>query len=141
MIDYCSLYIRSDDHADLPMNFFINASQLEVDFVDNESPERRASFERLRKKGVHKRAGLPRYHWSFNSEGHVEGFDVYEHLIWILSQISPSYVLSEMHGAGFECQLQFAWVGNGTGGGPLVTPQIAQLLVHHNINLQFGFYV
>ena len=141
MNDYCSLHIRSDVHGVLPDNFLRNSNSVEVVFTDNESPERRASFERLRKKGVFKRAGLPRYHWTFSSDGHVEGFDVYEHVAWVLKQLNPDRLLSELQGAGFECLLQFFWVSNGTGGGPLVTPQVAELLARHDVGLQFGFYV
>jgi hypothetical protein len=141
MTDYCSLHIRSDVHSALPENFLRDPNAVEIVFTDNESPERRASFERLRRKGVFKRAGLPRYHWTFSSEGHVEGFDVYEHLAWVLNQVHPDCLLSKLQSAGFECLLQFFWVGNGTGGGPLVTPQIAELLARHGVGLQFGFYV
>ncbi len=141
MTDFCSLHVRSDVHAQLPANFLRSPATVEITFTDNESPERRASFERLRKKGVLKRAGLPRYHWTFSSEGHVEGFDVYKHLVWVLDQIHPGGLLSQLQDAGFECLLQFYWEGNGTGGGPLVTLQIAELLVRHNVSLQFGFYL
>lgn len=141
MTDFCSLHVRSDVHAELPAGFLRSRKKIDVVFTDNESPERRASFDRLRRSGAFQRVNPPRYHWWFSSDGFVEGFDVYRHLLWVLDQIQPKFLLSQLKDAGFECWLQFYWEGNGTGGGPLVTPQIAELLVRHNVSLQFGFYL
>ncbi|MBG9386649.1 hypothetical protein [Caenimonas aquaedulcis] len=141
MTDFCSLHIRSDVHAKLPEGFLKSRRKFQIVFEDNESPERLACFDRLARKGVHKRVGLPRYQWTFSSEGFVNGFDVYEHLRWVLDQVHADFLLSQLQNLGFQCLLQFYWEGNGTGGGPLVTPQIAELLVQHSVGLQFGFYL
>jgi hypothetical protein len=141
MTEFCSLHIRSNVHAELPADFLKSRTMQEIIFTDNESPERRASFDRLARKGVIKRVELPRYHWTFSSEGYVEGFDIYRHLVWVLDQIRPGFLLSQLREAGFEFLLQFYWESNGTGGGPLVTLQIAELLVRHSVSLQFGFYL
>jgi hypothetical protein len=58
----------------------------------------------------------------------------------VLDQIDTGIRLSQLRDAGFECSLQFFWESNGTGGGPLVTLQVAELLVRHSVDLQFGFY-
>ncbi|MEN5178308.1 hypothetical protein ABE501_00890 [Comamonas testosteroni] len=138
MKDYCALHIRSDTKSELPRNFL--ERKLEIIFTDNESPERIASFDRLAAKGVFKRKDLPRYHWVFSSEGAVDGFDVYKHISWVLDQINPEFSLTRLRNLGFEFLLQFYWESNGTGGGPLITSELAELLVQHNVNLQFGFY-
>ena len=139
MTDFCSLHICSNVHADLPADFW-ETRELVISFTDNETPERRASFARLAKKGVVRRTNLPRYHWTFSSEGVVEGFDVYEHLAWVLGQIRSNHLLSDLQNLGYESWLQFYWESNGTGAGPLVTLQAAELLVRHGASLQFGFY-
>lgn len=140
MADYCSIHIRSDVRPELPENF-LRDGMIEVRYTDNESPDRQASFHRLAKSGIVKRLDLPRYHWTFKSEGFVEGFDVYQHVSWILKQIHPPYTIPQLNELGFECLLQFYWEGNGTGGGPLVTPELGTLLMENNIGLQFGFYL
>jgi hypothetical protein len=140
MTDFCSLHIRSDVHGELPIGFLRKSNKMYLFFVDNESPERRASFSRVRKRGGAHTAP-PRYHWSFSSEGHVEGFDVMKHLTWVLDQVQPGFLLSHLEDAGYQYWLQFFWEGNGTGGGPNVTAEIASLLVRHKANLVFGFYL
>ena len=140
MTDFCSLHVRSDVHGELPVGFLRKSKKIALLFVDNESPERRASFSRLRKKGgVH--TAPPRYHWSFSSDGYVDGFDVMKHLTWVLDRVQTGYLLSQLADAGYQCWLQFYWEGNGTGGGPTVTSEIAALLVLHKVDLQFGFYL
>lgn len=140
MTDFCSLHIRSDVHAKLPTGFLKRHKKIDLLFVDNESPERRASFSRLRKKGL-AHTTPPRYHWSLSSDGFVEGFDVMKHLTWVLDRVQPGFLLSQLKDAGYQCWLQFYWEGNGTGGGPNVTSEIAALLVLHKADLQFGFYL
>ena len=139
MADYCSLHISSNVQAELPVDFW-QTGELGVSFTDNETPERRASFARLAKKGVLRRTNLPRYHWTLSSEGFVEGFDVCAHLAWVLGQIRSDYLLSDLKNMGYESWLQFYWESNGTGAGPLVTVQAAELLTRHAVSLQFGFY-
>lgn len=140
MTDFCSLHVRSDVHGELPIGFLKKRKKINLLFVDNESPERRASFSRLRNKGVAHTAP-PRYHWSFSSDGCVEGFDVMKHLTWVLDRVQEGFLLSQLEDAGYHCWLQFYWEGNGTGGGPNVTAEIAALLALHKVDLQFGFYL
>ncbi len=140
MTDFCSLHVRSDVHGALPSGFLKKRKKIDLLFVDNESPERLASFNRLRKKGSTHTAP-PRYHWSFSSDGYVEGFDVMKHLAWVLDRVQPGFLLSKLEDAGYQCWLQFYWEGNGTGGGPIVTAEIAGVLALHKVDLQFGFYL
>jgi len=139
--EFCVLHIRSNTCNELPADFLKEGEGVEIFFEDNESSERRASFERLAKKGIFKRDGLPRYHWSYSSDGSIKSFDVYEHVAWIFDQFRPGFLLLQLQDIGFECLLQFYWESNGTGAGPLVTPKVAELLERHNVGLQFGFYM
>src|SRR6266487_3953465 len=140
MTEFCSLHISSDIQAALPSGFLRTPGNVNLVFIDNESAERRASFKRLRKKGVFRQTAALRYHWSFSSEGFVHGFDVMEHVTWVLDQVQPGFLLSKLKDSGYRSWLQFYWEGNGTGGGPDITPEIAAVLVQHKVNLLFGFY-
>ena len=141
MSDYCTLLVFSDLHNELPVDFLNVGHTAEIRFTDNESPERIASFQRLRKKGVNRNSHSPRYRWSFSSDGVIDSADVHEHLVWVLAQLKPRTVLSEMKDAGYASWLQFYWESNGTGAGPLITPALAGLLARQGVELRFGFYL
>ncbi len=64
-----------------------------------------------------------------------------KHLAWVLDRVQPGFLLSKLEDAGYQCWLQFYWEGNGTGGGPIVTAEIAGVLALHKVDLQFGFYL
>lgn len=140
MTYFCSLHITSDLQSALPVGFLINPKEIEVNFTDNESPDRLAQLIRLRKIGLAKNKP-PRYRWILNSDGYVDGADVLEHVTWVLEKINPTISLSQLGCSGYKCWLQFYWEGNGTGGGPEITSAIAALLVKHKIDIRFGFYL
>jgi hypothetical protein len=88
------------------------------------------------------RNDLPRYNWILSSQESLgtDNFDVYTHASWLLSQLKADILISELVMQGMECGLSFYWEGSGTGGGPVITPQLSELLYKHQINLDIGFY-
>jgi hypothetical protein len=110
-------------------------------FVDRDSPESRTRRERVRNKLGLENVPLPRYHWRLSSDGFLDSDDVYEHLLWIFERIRSGYPLYQLLGDDFECWLSVFWRGNGTGGGPLITMQIAKLLTRHRVEMGIAFYV
>jgi hypothetical protein len=141
MTVFCTLHIRSDVHAELPGGFLLSRKRTKIDFVDNSSPEMRERRSRVRSKLGLKDVAIPRYHWRLSSEGAVTSDDIHEHLLWILGRISSELSMNQSLGSGFEYWFSVFWQGNGTGGGPLITLQTAELLVRHKAEMAVSFYV
>ncbi|CAN7436126.1 hypothetical protein LJR129_002816 [Acidovorax sp. LjRoot129] len=106
------------------------------------SPARIASAERWKAAGFVQRFDLPRYAWSYDSQNAVTSdvWDPYPHVEWLLSQLKSGISLATERALGTETHLGFFWGGGGTGGGPFISVQLAELLVHHQIALDIGFY-
>jgi hypothetical protein len=138
---YCTFFLRSDAE-DAPSKVFLPEAIEALDFQDNQSPERLASAQRMRAVGFVPRSDLPRFVWYLDSREEVEetDFDVFTHVSWILSQLRPGVSLADAREQGIESSLGFFWSGNGTGGGPFISLQLAELLVKHQIALDVGFY-
>jgi hypothetical protein len=92
-------------------------------------------------KGFMPRPNLPRYWWHFNSDGKVSEDDIHTHLLWMLAQLRKGRLLSELGLAGYQYWFSVFWQSNGTGGGPLITQQTAELLLRHKADLGIGFYL
>lgn len=138
---FCTLHIRSNLHAALPCGFLRSANAINPEFVDNDSPDVRARRERVRKKLGLEDISLPRYHWRLSSDGFVDSDDIYDHLAWIFELIHPGRPLFQQLGQEFEFWISVFWEGNGTGGGPLFTLRVAELLVFHRVEMGVGFYL
>jgi hypothetical protein len=117
----------------------VGCSPNDWDFVDYESPAKRAQLARLRKIGL-ARQRPPRYRWHINTDGKVDSCELDEHVAWVVSKIRPKSVLSDLKVLGYGYWLQFYWEGGGTGGGPRVTPTVARELAKHDVELRIGFY-
>ena len=113
-----------------------------IECDDLHSPARLASAERLRAAGLVRRVDLPRYAWTFDSEQAIgsDVWDPYPHVEWLLSRLRPGTSLAAERAAGTETHLGFFWGGRGTGGGPFISVQLAEMLVRHQIALDIGFY-
>jgi hypothetical protein len=112
-----------------------------IDFVDSESPELRARRNRVRAKLGLKRAQIARYQWKVISDGKVENDDIDEHLKWLLGNFEDGIKLTERLGPEFQCWISVFWLGNGTGGGPLLTIRSMEILLHHRIEIGVAFYL
>lgn len=141
MAVFCTLHIRSNLHADLPRGFLRRRKKMNLEFVDNNLPESRARVERMRKFPWFQDIQRPRYHWRLSSEKFVNDDDLYKHLMWVFERVRPNYLLSQLEDAGFEYWLSVFWQGNGTGGGPLITHKVAQLLTRHKVDMGVAFYL
>jgi hypothetical protein len=138
---YCTFFVNSNDAQ--AASRILSSEILEtIECDDLRSPERLASVERLRAAGFLRRADLPRYAWAFDSEHAIgpEELDPYPHVEWLLSRLKPGTSLAAERAAGTETHLGFFWGGRGTGGGPFISVQLAELLVRHQIALDVGFY-
>lgn len=138
---FCTLHIRSNDHGTLPAPLMAGASGVKFEFVDNQAPEQRARRARVRGKLGLGDVEIPRYHWQLRSEESVSADDIYAHVQSILAQLGVDRSLGEMLDSGYEFWFSVFWQGNGTGGGPLITQQMAALLMMHKVDLGIGFYL
>ena len=100
-----------------------------------------ASRERVRKKLGLEIVSIPRYHWRLSSDGFVDGDDIYDHFKWIFGLIQPGRPLFQQLGQDFQYGMSVFWSGNGTGGGPLLTLEVAELLVFHRMDIGVCFYL
>ncbi len=138
---YCTLVLRSDDPG-AAAKLLIPEVVDDLDFDDNQSPARLASAQRLRAAGMPMRSDLPRYVWLMDSRQAIPDseIDLLVHVSWLLSRVKAGVSLREARERGVEAALGFYWGGNGTGGGPFISPELAELLTRHNIGLNVGFY-
>ncbi len=141
MTYFCTFFLRSDDSA-APSKLFIPEVLGALDFEDNNSPARLASVQRLQGVGFILRNDLPRYGWLLDTRDKVDPdeIDPFVHVSWLLSKLKAGVSLFEARKIGIESSLSFYWGGNGTGGGPMISVRLSELLVRHHINLDVGFY-
>jgi hypothetical protein len=135
------LFVRSDREGDAEDLFQADVLEL-LDVEDNLSPLRMASAERMRAAGFVMRSDLPRFRWCLDTNGRFEAetFDLLAHVSWLLGQLKPSVSLAEARTRGIECFVSLFYAGNGTGGGPYISQELAELLVRRDIPMQVGFY-
>lgn len=138
---FCTLHIRSNSHAALPREFLRSSEKVNFEFVDNNSPDVRERRERVRKNLGLEEVSLPRFQWHLSSDGFVDSDMIYDHIAWIFGLIRPGRPLFQQLGQEFEYWMSVFWQGNGTGGGPLITLEIAELLLFHKVEMGVGFYL
>lgn len=141
MPHYCTLIVRSDREREAEELFQAHALDL-LEVEDNLSPMRIASAERMRAAGFVMRSDLPRFTWFLDTKKRFEEdtFDLFTHVSWLLAQLKPSMSLANGRARGVESFLSLFYAGNGTGGGPYISQEVAELLVHREIAMQVGFY-
>jgi hypothetical protein len=141
MPHYCTFFVRSDREDEAQALFQPHVLDL-LDVQDNLSPMRVASAERMRAAGFIMRSDLPRFTWLLDTDGRfeTETFDLFAHVSWLLGQLNPSVSLEDARSRGVESFLSLYYGGNGTGGGPYISQEVAELLVSHRIPMQVGFY-
>lgn len=141
MTYYCTLFLRSDER-DALSEILLPALTEALDPDDNQSPANLARTQRMRTAGFVTRSDLPRYAWCLDSRERVgsDESDPFAHVSWLLSQLKPGVLLGDARKQGLEASLGFFWGGQGTGGGPFISAQFADLLVRHQIGLDVGFY-
>jgi hypothetical protein len=141
MTYYCTFFLKSNDSR--AASRILSPDLLEtIQCDDLRSPASLASAERLRAAGFVRRMDLPRYAWIFDSENAIGPgvWDPYPHVEWVLSRLKPGISLAAERASGTETHLGFFWGGGGTGGGPFISVQLAELLVRYQIALDVGFY-
>ena len=138
---FCTLHIRSNVLGALPKELFRTRKKMNLVFIDQASTEVQERRGRVRRQLGLPEAAIPRYHWRLSSEGFVTNDEVHDHLEWIFGCMQPGKLLGQVLGSDFEYWFSIFWQGNGTGGGPLITVQTAELIVRHNANLGIAFYV
>ncbi len=131
---YCLLIVRSDDIKTASNVFLKNATKL----LDLEDMQSELNLKIAARWII--RSDLPRYQWTLNSleKINVAEIDIYKHIYWLLSQMKESFFDSERK--NIECSLSFFWSSRGTGGGPVITPELSELLFQKKIKLDIGFY-
>jgi hypothetical protein len=136
---HCILYVRTN--LAKPSEEMLLPKRIQrIKITDRDSTEEKNLAIR-RKKNNLKIYQPFRYFWLLSSDGKVAGSNVLEHINWILSNFKPAFRLAELKLAGAEYGLSFYWGGGvGTGHGPIVTPELAALLVKHEVTLDFGIY-
>lgn len=134
---YCDFFIRSNNN-NICGDVFSPTAAREFDFVDFLSPERLQSVARLRRAGISMLPAL-RYRWVTSSEGYVEGPEILPHITSITADFLPTVDFRKIRAEGSEFGFSFYWEGAGTGGGPLVTPPLSEILAFYSIPLEFGF--
>jgi hypothetical protein len=128
----------------MPPRVFLRKMLGDLDFEDYRSASNLARAERLNKVGAGwslvQRNDLARYCWTLSSKEKIESDDLYEHVSWLAGSLQPGFTLKTLASMGFEYGISAYWGGGGTGGGPLITPRLSELLVRHDVNLDIGFY-
>jgi hypothetical protein len=137
---YCTLHINSSDHAILPKDLFPSSAAKKFRFTDQQSPERKASRQRLRMQGLALSEDRARYWWHLNTDGRVMGDDIHVHISWLVGQLAKGQRLAALKAQGYHCWFSMFWGGNGSGGGPLITHEAMALLTLHEAELGVGFY-
>jgi hypothetical protein len=143
---YCSFFINSKSHGTLPKGLFLAKIESKIDFVDHLSSEkvawRREVVAKMAAGGVSiRREPEIRYWWDFSSK-RVPGEDLEEHVLWLLSNIRSGKFLKNELSCNYDFYLSVFWgASNGTGGGPVISPKLAQKLVEHGIRMEIRFYV
>lgn len=140
MTAFCTLHIRSDQHAQLPEGFVRSRKRIKFEFVDQLAPDVSERRIRVRRKLGLDDVAVPRYHWRLSTEGFLESDDIHQHLLWIFDRIKSDVPLIESLGSSFDYWVSIFWQGNGTGGGPLITLQTTDLLAHHRAEMGVAFY-
>lgn len=140
METHCLLEIHSRTTAELPVGILSKRALAQVEFVDNESQERKEQRRRLAAKGVSINPRLARYWWTLSSQGRIAVPDLSLHLIWLLRSVKPGIGLTDLNKKGFQYALSAYWSGNGLGGGPTITPKAAELMALHSATLDISFY-
>lgn len=142
---YCTLFIRSNNQNAATHIFKTKAINL-LEFEDGYSEANLARAKRWQKvtsiDHFTIRNDLPRYRWSLSSNKEIETSDPdpQNHISWLISQLKLKTSLIDAQQEGTECTLAFYWGSSGTGGGPVITPQLSALLLHHQLKLDIGFY-
>lgn len=139
-IVYCTLNIRSNVRAALPAGLLRPRSGMKFTRVDNQSSAIRARRQRVSRKLGLDEAPIDRYHWSINTDGRVASEDIYDHVSWLFAPNASNRPLCEMLDEDFKYWLSVFWQGNGTGGGPLVTVPLADILLRHKMEMGICFY-
>lgn len=137
MIYYCLLYIKTNE---IISRSEIGKSKRQIfEIIDRDSPAERASAERLKKHGITRERPF-RYYWTLSSKNFVLGPEPIDHVRWLLGNLGPKFNLSSLKIKGADYGFSFYWEGSGTGGGPLITPELSELLLLHKASISFGFY-
>jgi hypothetical protein len=136
---HCILYVRTD--LAKPSKEILLPRRLQrFKITDRDSIEGQISKGRLEKAGLSLKQPF-RYFWIISSKGKISGSNILEHVEWIFSNFRPTFTLAELKIMGAEYGLSFYWDGGiGTGHGPIVTPELAELLAKHKVKLDFGIY-
>lgn len=138
---YCTFFLGAGN-KEAAADIFKSSAVRALVLKDERSPARRASAKRLQAAGFAMRNDLPRYTWHLDTRQTIgtDEYDPFVHVSWLLSQLKPGVQLAEAKNRGIESSLAFYWGGNGTGGGPFISRELAELLVRHQIDLKMGFY-
>jgi hypothetical protein len=139
MTYYCILYVRTN--LAKPSKEMLLPKRIQrIKITDRDSAEEKARAVR-RQVDTLKVYQPFRYFWLLSSDGKVSGSNVSEHIQRILSNFKPTFRLAELKLYGAEYGLSFYWGGGvGTGHGPIVTPELAALLIKHEVTLDIGIY-
>lgn len=141
MRHYCSLSLRSDREGE-SQALFVPGVLSSLEFEDLHTPARVAQSARWRSIGLVSRSDLPRYSWSLHTREAIgtQETDPFVHVNWLLSQLRPGVSVAAERSRGVEFSLSFYWGSGGTGGGPFISPALAELLSRHQLGLDVGFY-
>ncbi|WP_354675466.1 hypothetical protein [Cupriavidus alkaliphilus] len=141
MKTFCTLHIRSPSQDRLPKELFRPSARMRLEFKDWHDQNLRASRARVSKAIGRALREIPRYHWQIASDAFVDGDDIEGHLLCIFHLLPPDARLCELLAGDFDYWISTFWVGNGTGGGVLLSVKISDLLARHKVQLAIGFYL
>lgn len=134
---YCDFYISSNKN-DAVYEVFSSKTKRDFNFIDNLSENRIKMKKRLRHAGLSEFPSL-RYRWITSSNGNVDGPEVIEHIKSITSDFLIDVDFKKIKKEGGEFGFSFYWEGRGTGGGPVINPELSEILAYYGITLEFGF--
>lgn len=114
---------------------------MNVVFRDFDEADMRASRIRVSRKLGRILPALPRYQWWISSKDFVAGDEIQDHLEWIFQLLPLNCRLCDVLAGDYAYWISTFWVGNGTGGGLMISARMADLLSQHRATLGVGFYL
>jgi hypothetical protein len=142
---FLTLNLMARGVAVLPQEIFLAKKLSLFEFIDDESPHRIAMRSRLTEKLDTKSMsdmaqGRFRYRWSLSSDGKVNSDELADHLHWMLSVFKAGRNLTDLDRYSIQHMISCFWRGNGTGGGPLLSPDFIETLNRQRTSFAVGCY-
>ncbi|WP_156920099.1 hypothetical protein [Comamonas composti] len=137
---HCILVVESNDCNEI-LQAMLPKRVKRMKIKDRDSPEEMVALAKKYSLGFPALSIPFRYSGILSSSGFVKGPNLLAHIEWIFSNFKPEFKLTEWSSSGASYELSFAWWGGlGTAYGPMISPELADILTKHRIPLEISIY-